>query len=260
MTTNNSVNTSLSGQTGTGNFAGSTSPTLVTPLLGTPTSGVLTNCTGTGGLRSFQILTSGSSATYTKPSNVTSILVEVIGGGGGGGGITAGATTIAVAGGGGAGGYCRKYISSASGTYTYTVGSGGAGGVGANNGSTGNASSFSTLSCNGGVGGGTSTGVISSAVQITLGGPGGTSSGGDFNVTGSAGGFGFNILQQTQAGVGAGGIYAGTTISQTGTTANGAPALGYGGGGGGALGGLGGGTSQNGAAGANGLIIVWEFS
>ena len=46
MATNNSVNTGLSGFTGTGNFVGSTSPTLVTPALGTPASGVLTNCTG----------------------------------------------------------------------------------------------------------------------------------------------------------------------------------------------------------------------
>ena len=46
MATNNAVNTSLSGQTGTGNFVGATSPTLITPLLGTPTSGLLTNCTG----------------------------------------------------------------------------------------------------------------------------------------------------------------------------------------------------------------------
>lgn len=46
MATNNSVNVSLSGQTGTGTFVGSTSPTLVTPLLGTPTSGVATNITG----------------------------------------------------------------------------------------------------------------------------------------------------------------------------------------------------------------------
>ncbi len=34
MATNNAVNTSLSGQTGTVNFVGSTSPTLVTPILG----------------------------------------------------------------------------------------------------------------------------------------------------------------------------------------------------------------------------------
>ena len=36
----------VTGSTGTGNFVFDTSPTLVTPLLGTPTSGTLTNCTG----------------------------------------------------------------------------------------------------------------------------------------------------------------------------------------------------------------------
>jgi hypothetical protein len=46
MSTNNAVNTSLSGQSGTGSFAGTTSPTFVTPVLGTPTSGNLQNCTG----------------------------------------------------------------------------------------------------------------------------------------------------------------------------------------------------------------------
>lgn len=46
MATQNSVNLGLSGSTGTGAFVGSTSPTLVTPALGTPSSGVLTSCTG----------------------------------------------------------------------------------------------------------------------------------------------------------------------------------------------------------------------
>ena len=46
MATNNSVNTSLAGQTGTGNFVGATSPALITPALGTPSSGALTSCTG----------------------------------------------------------------------------------------------------------------------------------------------------------------------------------------------------------------------
>jgi hypothetical protein len=46
MATNNAVNTGLIGQTGTGNFVGSTSPTFITPILGTPTSGTLTTCTG----------------------------------------------------------------------------------------------------------------------------------------------------------------------------------------------------------------------
>lgn len=46
MATNNAVDTTLSGQTGTGNFVGATSPSLITPALGTPASGVLTNCAG----------------------------------------------------------------------------------------------------------------------------------------------------------------------------------------------------------------------
>lgn len=46
MTTNNAVNSPLSGTTGTGNFVGSNSPTLVTPALGTPSALVLTNATG----------------------------------------------------------------------------------------------------------------------------------------------------------------------------------------------------------------------
>lgn len=46
MATRNVVDTTLAGQTGTGQFVGDTSPALVTPALGTPSSGTLTNCTG----------------------------------------------------------------------------------------------------------------------------------------------------------------------------------------------------------------------
>jgi hypothetical protein len=46
MATTNSVEVPLSGSTGTGNFVGATSPTLITPALGTPSSGILTNTTG----------------------------------------------------------------------------------------------------------------------------------------------------------------------------------------------------------------------
>ena len=38
--------TAVSDETGTGALVMATSPTLVTPILGTPTSGILTNCTG----------------------------------------------------------------------------------------------------------------------------------------------------------------------------------------------------------------------
>lgn len=46
MATINAVGNGLSGATGTGSFVGSNSPSLVTPALGIPASGTLTNCTG----------------------------------------------------------------------------------------------------------------------------------------------------------------------------------------------------------------------
>jgi len=45
MATINAVGTSLSGQSGTGAFAGTVSPSFTTPALGTPASGDLRNCT-----------------------------------------------------------------------------------------------------------------------------------------------------------------------------------------------------------------------
>lgn len=60
MATKNQVDSPLSGTTGTGNFVGSTSPTLVTPALGTPASGVLSNCTFATG--SWTPAITGSSA------------------------------------------------------------------------------------------------------------------------------------------------------------------------------------------------------
>lgn len=60
-------------ETGTGSLVFATSPTLVTPLLGTPTSGVLTNCTGTasGLTAGGNALLAGNIAQAFSASNYT---------------------------------------------------------------------------------------------------------------------------------------------------------------------------------------------
>lgn len=74
MATNNAVNTSLSGQTGTGSFVGSTSPTLVTPVLGAASatsinfggSSLSTNTASTSWTPVFTCVTPGNlSVSYT---------------------------------------------------------------------------------------------------------------------------------------------------------------------------------------------------
>lgn len=68
MATKNAVGNSLTGLTGTGTFVGATSPTLITPDLGTPSAGVLTNCTGF--LTGVGYLHANISADQTVTANV----------------------------------------------------------------------------------------------------------------------------------------------------------------------------------------------
>jgi len=66
--------TSIASQTGTGSkFVMDTSPTLITPVLGTPTSGTLTNCT----FPTLNQNTTGSAATVTTNANLTGVITSV---------------------------------------------------------------------------------------------------------------------------------------------------------------------------------------
>ena len=87
-TTTPAITLSLT-KTGTGTtYVVDTSPTLVTPLLGTPTSGVLTNCTGTAsGLTAGNVTTNanltggvtsvGNAATVVTNANLTGMVTSV---------------------------------------------------------------------------------------------------------------------------------------------------------------------------------------
>jgi hypothetical protein len=143
-------------------------------------------------LKGITYLTSGTAATYTTPTGVRALYVEVVGGGGGGGGSDGqGSGTGGAAGGGGGGGYVSKLIASPSASYTYTIGAGGNGGASGNNGGTnGSNTTFTdgtlTLTGNGGVGGSG----INAAATLTFfaTSPGGSGSGGDIVVSGYLGG------------------------------------------------------------------------
>lgn len=216
-----------------------------------------------GSLKSFQIFSSGTAQTYTRPAGIASILVECVGGGGGGGGIDAVASSIGAAGGGGGGGFGRKWYASAASTYTYTVGGGGNGGAaGNNNGSTGTNTTFDTMTANGGGGG---QGVLAQNVSglFVPGGVGGGSSGCDVNGAGYAGQVGTGGLGSVVGGAGGGSMYGGGGVgvynaTLTTSTAGGTGGL-YGGGGSGACS-FTGTTDRAGGNGAAGIIIVWEFA
>lgn len=131
------------------------------------------------GLASVQTFT--SSGTWTRPSGVTKVIVEVQGAGGG-----AGSGDNYPSQGGGGGGYVKKFINvSFISSATITVGAGGAGGVAAN-GSDGGDSSWvdgtNTLTGGGGVGGIWTNGSYRTYIDNR-----GSATGGDFNIQGELG-------------------------------------------------------------------------
>lgn len=182
-------------------------------------------------LRAPQILTSGTS--YTTPANCTAIYVEAVGGGGGGSGIT----TVGGTGGGGGGGVVKYFAVTPSTAYTYAIGA--AGSAGSSGGNTTFTVGATTITAGGG--GGASGGT---------GGTGGTATNGDLNIPGQSS----NTTSRTEAYVNQMGISGGN------------PGLSYFGSGGiagfpgGARSGNGYGGGGYNAAGAQGVIRIWEFA
>ena len=213
-------------------------------------------------LRAPQFLTSGTS--YTPPPGCRAILVELLGGGGGGAGAPTAAVSAAAGGGGGGAAYASKYFNNIDGSsLTYAIGGGGAGGAaGANVGGDGGNTTFAalgiTVTARGGRGAQTMA-AASVTPDVTGIFQGYLSTNGDVNGAGGPTTPGI-VLSATRAVSGNGGstLWGGGGVGRASALAGGA-GIGLGSGGGG-------GTVINGSAavaggnGADGAILVWEFS
>ena len=191
---------------------------------------------GGGGLQSVQTFaptefsTSALSATWTKPSGISTIRVQLIGGGASGN--TSGKA-------GGAGGYSEKIIDVTSITsVTVTVGNR----VEGHNNS-GIATSFGThCSATGGL-------ATNPHTSNTSGGTGGVGTGGDINIQGGGG----SSNHSDGGSAGAVGYFGGGSFGQATSNLGDHPAA-YGSGGSGCNNGYASGS------GARGLVIVWEYA
>jgi hypothetical protein len=149
----------------------------LTKVTGDMTSGIADE----SGLTSVQTFT--SSGTWTKPSGITKVIVEVQGAGGAGGASSTDANQMQN---GSGGGYAKKLIDVSSiSTATITVGSGGAGsssngGNGADGGNSIWSDGTNTVTGNGGLG---ARNISYNTTSL-----GGAATGGDLNLSGANGG------------------------------------------------------------------------
>jgi hypothetical protein len=213
----------------------------------------------TDGLLGVQVF--ASSGTYTPTPGTAQIIVEVQGGGGSGGG--SGATSSsqgAGAGGGAAGAYAKSRLTSGFSGASVVVGAGGAApAAGANDGNPGGASTFgTTITAPGGPGGHSGIAYTPPAVAGGSTAPTIAIGGNIVNATGEQGHFGF-VLGSTVVIGGTGGTsyFGGGGVG--GGAGAGAAATSAGAGGGGASA-IRSSAAAVGGAGANGLVIIYEYA
>ena len=192
------------------------------------------------GLASVQTFT--SSGTWTRPTGITKVIVEVQGAGGSG---TNGGSGSNQRNNGGSGGYVKKLLNVSSiSTATITIGAAGAANTGTSGNDGGNSiwsDGTNTLTSGGGKGPNGTT---------SHGGLGGTATGGDLNIVGQNGGGYFSKGGDSQFGYG--GVYGISAATGGNADNTSIPAEGYG---------SGGCAVYNGtaSAGAAGIVIVTEY-
>ena len=209
----------------------------------------ITGATQTGfpssGFASLQLFV--STGTWTKPADITTIIVEVQGSGGGSGSLD-GSGYVGGSGGGGA--YALKVLDVTNiDTATVTVGAGGLAAAAGNTSSfakLAGSGSFTTVTCAGGNGGVNASGAQGNggigAAQPTT---------GDINLAGGDGAHGSaNFL----TAIGGSGQLGQATLHNIGTTQAARTPIGYGAGSG-----SGTGSSQAGGVAATGTVRVWEY-
>jgi hypothetical protein len=204
-----------------------------------------------GGARlgNLQVFTTPGANTYTPTTGMKFCVVELVGGGGGGG--SGNTVDGACGGGGGGGGSAIKKISAATigASQVATVGAAGAASGLTTSGGTGGTSSLGALvSATGGVGGAENP----SATATVAGGAGGAGASGDINFTGQAGGAG--AADAVAGGFGGSSRMGG---GGGGTQFGGGAGSNYGGGGAGSR--RSSGNNRAGAAGAQGIVYIWEY-
>lgn len=200
---------------------------------------------------------------YTPTDGTRAVVVTVVGGGGGSGGVAASSVSGAGAtsGGGGGGGSASSYLNSGFAGVSITIGSGGSAGTsGGGSGGQGGTTSFgSLLSATGGIGGAGS--ISQTGLVVSWSGIGGDGvSGNIWNAGGIPGAIGISSGSQF---VGSGGGMSKFSSSVPGSGAGAAAIAGslYGGGAGGCSSNTNSSpAARPGAAGAQGVVFVFEYS